>query len=132
MLSSGYFMIFAVRFSRAVAQQYAQSFAADHTQNLITRLHHNVLRTGLRRINIAYSRISLNDVAAKLGLGPEDDTEHVVAKAIRDGGIDAMIDHEAQYMQSIDVADVYSTQEPQKAFHARIAFCLDIHNEVHF
>ena len=116
--------------SRAVAQQFAESFAADHTQNLITRLHHNVLRTGLRRINIAYSKISLQDVAMKLGLGPEDDTEHVVAKAIRDGGIDAVINHEAQYMQSIEVADVYSTQEPQKAFHARIAFCLDIHNEV--
>lgn len=68
-------------------------------------------------------------MAVKLGLGPEDDTEHVVAKAIRDGGIDATINHEEQYMQSIEVADVYSTQEPQKAFHARIAFCLDIHNE---
>jgi len=114
---------------KAVARQYAKSFIEDHTQNLITRLHHNVLRTGLRRINIAYSRISLRDVAQKLGLGPEDDTEHVVAKAIRDGGIDATINHEEQYMQSIEVADVYSTQEPQKAFHARIAFCLDIHNE---
>ena len=115
---------------RSVAQQYASSFCADHTQNLITRLHHNVLRTGLRRINIAYSRISLKDIAQKLGLGVEDDTEHVVAKAIRDGGIDATINHEEQYMQSIEVADVYSTHEPQKAFHARIAFCLDIHNEV--
>lgn len=33
-------------------------------------------------------------------------------------------------MESVEVADVYSTQEPQKAFHARIAFCLDIHNDV--
>jgi len=88
-----------------------------------------VLRTGLRRINVAYSRISLSDVGRKLGLGSEDDTEHVVAKAIRDGGIDATIDHEGQFMQSFEVADVYSTHEPQKAFHARIAFCLDIHNE---
>ena len=26
--------------------------------------------------------------------------------------------------------DVYSTAEPAAAFHARTAFCLDIHNEV--
>lgn len=25
--------------------------------------------------------------------------------------------------------DVYATEEPQKAFHKRIAFCLDVHNE---
>lgn len=70
-------------FFRSVAQKYAQCFHADKTQNLITRLHHNVLRTGLRRINIAYSRISLSDIAAKLGLESNVDTEHVVAKAIR-------------------------------------------------
>jgi 26S proteasome regulatory subunit N3 len=27
------------------------------------------------------------------------------------------------------VSDIYSTGEPQSAFHARIAFCLDLHNE---
>ena len=27
------------------------------------------------------------------------------------------------------VTDIYSTGEPQAAFHARIAFCLDLHNE---
>ncbi len=26
--------------------------------------------------------------------------------------------------------DVYATAEPAAAFHARTAFCLDIHNEV--
>ncbi len=50
----------------------------------------------------------------------------------RDGGIDATIDHEHSYMSSKEVTDIYSTEEPQSAFHARVAFCLDIHNEVHF
>ena len=27
-------------------------------------------------------------------------------------------------------ADIYSTDEPAAAFHARIAFCMDLHNEV--
>lgn len=112
-----------------VAKQYESVFRADGTSNLITRLHHNVIRTGLRRINLAYSRISLADIAAKLHLASADDAECIVAKAIRDGGIEAVIDHEGGFMASKDVADIYSTGEPQAAFHARIAFCLDLHNE---
>lgn len=42
-----------------VAQQHAAVFAADKTTNLVSRLHHNVIRAGLRRISISYSRISL-------------------------------------------------------------------------
>ena len=62
-------------------------FHADKTTNLITRLRRNVIRTGLRRISLAYSSISLTDVAAKLGLSESaDDVECIVAKAIRDGG----------------------------------------------
>ncbi|CAD7701021.1 unnamed protein product [Ostreobium quekettii] len=114
---------------RSVAQQYGEQFQLDKTHNLIVRLHHNVLRIGLRRINLAYSRISLKDVAEKLGLSTDEDLERIVAKAIRDGGVDAIIDHESQCLKSVEVADVYSTSEPQKAFHARVAFCLDVHNE---
>ena len=44
--------------------------------------------------------------------------------------MDAVIDHEAGFMASREVADVYATEEPQAAFHARVAFCLDVHNEV--
>lgn len=112
-----------------VAKKNDAVFRADGTHNLITRLHHNVIRTGLRRINLAYSRISLADVAQKLCLASKEDAECIVAKAIRDGAIDAIIDHEGGFLQSRDVADVYSTAEPQSAFHARIAFCLDIHND---
>jgi hypothetical protein len=44
---------------RAVSEKFAGAFRADRTTNLITRLQYNVIRTGLRRINLAYSRISL-------------------------------------------------------------------------
>ena len=60
-----------------------------------------------------------------------EDTESILAKAIRDGGIEASIDHENGWMSCKDRVDVYATNEPQSAFHARVAFCLDIHNEVH-
>lgn len=42
-----------------VAIQNADIFLSDQTHNLINRLRYNVLRAGLRRISIAYSRISL-------------------------------------------------------------------------
>lgn len=50
-----------------MAEEHGAAFAADKTGNLVARLRHNVIRAGLRRINLAYSRISLQDVAAKLG-----------------------------------------------------------------
>mmetsp|Transcript_38786 Transcript_38786/g.97449 ORF Transcript_38786/g.97449 Transcript_38786/m.97449 type:complete len:497 (+) Transcript_38786:136-1626(+) len=114
---------------RAVAEQFDAVFRADKTANLIVRLRHNVIRTGLRRINLAYSRISFAEIGAKLGLAEGDDVECIVAKAIRDGGIDAVLNHERGCMESSDVVDIYSTHEPMAAFHSRVSFCLDLHNE---
>lgn len=42
--------------------------------------------------------------------------------------IEASINHEKGYVQSKEMIDIYSTREPQLAFHQRISFCLDIHN----
>lgn len=104
-------------------------FQEDHTFMLIVRLRHNVIKTGLRSISLSYSRISLADVAQKLTLGSREDAEFIVAKAIRDGVIEAVIDHEHGYMQSKETVDVYCTREPQSVYHQRISFCLDIHNQ---
>jgi hypothetical protein len=52
-----------------VAAKYADVFRADKTRHLITRLRHNVIRTGLRRIATAYSRISLEVCVGGTGLG---------------------------------------------------------------
>lgn len=117
---------------RNVQEKFAKIFSEDRTHNLIVRLRHNVIRTGLRNISISYSRISLTDVAQKLRLNsanPVADAESIVAKAIRDGAIDATIDHNKGYMVSKETGDIYSTNEPQNAFNSRIAFCLNMHNE---
>ncbi|KAK9164573.1 hypothetical protein Syun_005475 [Stephania yunnanensis] len=117
---------------RVVAEKFASTFSSDGTHNLIVRLRHNVIRTGLRNISISYSRISLADVAQKLRLDSENpvaDAESIVSKAIRDGAIDATIDHANGWMVSKETGDVYSTNEPQFAFNSRIAFCLNMHNE---
>ncbi|KAJ3283461.1 26S proteasome non-ATPase regulatory subunit [Borealophlyctis nickersoniae] len=104
-------------------------FKADKTYTLILRLRHNVIKTGIRMITLSYSRISLRDICLKLQLDSEEDAEYIVAKAIRDGVIDATIDHQNGFMKSKENVDIYSTNEPQNAFHQRIAFCLELHNE---
>ncbi|KAJ1561033.1 26S proteasome non-ATPase regulatory subunit [Nowakowskiella sp. JEL0078] len=108
---------------------FETTFKADKTYTLILRLRHNVIRTGLRMISISYTRISLRDICLKLALDSEEDAEYIVSKAIRDGVIDATIEHEKGYMKSKEVNDIYSTSEPQNAYHRRIDTCLKLHNE---
>jgi len=112
-----------------VLENFGLKFQADHTYTLIIRLRHNVIKTGVRMINLSYSRIFLSDVAQKLMLDSLEDAEYIVGKAIRDGVIEATINHEKGYMQSKETVDVYCTAEPQTAYHQRITFCLDIHNQ---
>uniref|UniRef100_A0A8C1ZH47 26S proteasome non-ATPase regulatory subunit 3 n=1 Tax=Cyprinus carpio TaxID=7962 RepID=A0A8C1ZH47_CYPCA len=115
------------KFNQAL-DQFGEKFQADGTYTLIIRLRHNVIKTGVRMISLSYSRISLTDIAQKLQLDSPEDAEFIVAKAIRDGVIEASINHEKGYVQSKETMDIYSTREPQLAFHQRISFCLDIHN----
>lgn len=117
-----------IRFNQ-VLKDHSAKFAEDGTYTLIIRLRHNVIKTGVRMINMSYSRISLSDIAVKLALESPEDAEYIVAKAIKDGVIEATIDHDNKYLQSKDTVDVYTTSEPQAAFHQRIEFCLDIHNQ---
>ncbi len=56
----------------------------------------------------------------------EDDAEYIVAKAIHDGVIDAVIDRTQRFVYSRESADIYSTSEPQTALHRRIQFCMDV------
>ncbi|KAK3532829.1 hypothetical protein QTP86_034158 [Hemibagrus guttatus] len=111
-----------------VLDQFGEKFQTDGTYTLIIRLRHNVIKTGVRMISLSYSRISLADIAQKLQLDSPEDAEFIVAKAIRDGVIEASINHEKGYVQSKETMDIYGTREPQLAFHQRISFCLDIHN----
>ncbi|RLN60405.1 hypothetical protein BBJ28_00011187, partial [Nothophytophthora sp. Chile5] len=112
-----------------VLTQHAAVFKADHTYTLILRLRHNVIKTGLRKISTSYSRILFTDICAKLALEDAQNAEFVCAKAIRDGVIDALIDHENGWLQLKETVNVYTTNDPQTAFQKRITFCLDVHNE---
>jgi len=115
-------------FNQAVSE-HATRLRQDGTYTLISRLAHQVVKAGLRKLHISYSRISLQDVADRLGLASATSAEFVVAKAVRDGVLDATIQHKEGYVQSHDLVDVYATKEPSEAFHRRIAYCLTTHND---
>jgi 26S proteasome regulatory subunit N3 len=118
---------------RDTVASFADRLLADGTLTLISRLAHSVVKAGLRRLQISYSRISLEDVAHRLGLQTVTSAEFVVAKAIKDGVIDATIfkGHNGigGYVQSHELIDVYSTTEPSETYHRRIAFCLTSYND---
>ena len=112
-----------------IVDKYSPRFDKDDTLTLIRRLHHNVLKAGLRAINSSYSRISLADIARKLDIASVDEAAGITSKAIVDGVIEASIDTTSQCLHSSWVGDVYSTGEPQKQLHKRIGFCLQLHND---
>lgn len=92
-------------------------------------LRSNVIKAGLRKINLAYSKISIADICGKLKLGSIEDGEYMVAKAIHDGVIDARMDRSTKQVTSAELIDLYATNEPQSAYHKRITFTMDIHQQ---
>lgn len=109
--------------------QYKNVFVSDNNLTLVQRLRHTVIKFGLKKINISYSKISLEDIRIKLMLGTTEETEHIVAKAIRDGVIDATINHDQQFIQSSALTDVYQSNDPQFILDKRIKFCMDLHTD---
>lgn len=112
-----------------LTQKYNPTFRADSTYTLILRLRQNVIKTGIRMMSLSYARISLRDMCLRLGLESEESAEYIVAKAIRDGVIEATLDHEHGYMRSKDVGDIYGSNEPFDAYSSRIRACLALHDE---
>jgi len=106
--------------------KYRSNFESDSNYTLVLRARHNVIKAGVRRMAKSYSKNTLTDVAAKLELDTPEDAEFIVAKSIRDGVIEASINHSEGYLKTKDVCNVYQTTEPQKAFHSRIEFCMNI------
>ncbi|KAJ6178422.1 hypothetical protein N7519_008883 [Penicillium mononematosum] len=112
-----------------IVNTHSETFRKDGTYTLILRLRQNVIKTGIRMMSLSYSRISLRDICLRLGLDSEESAEYIVAKAIRDGVIEATLDHEHGFMKSKEVGDIYATREPGEAFHERIRACLALHDE---
>ena len=105
---------------------YEWNFKRDGTFNLAQRIRQVVIKAGLRKINLSYSRISIKDITEKLKLENEKEAEYIIAKAIRDGVFLATINHEEGYVKSKEIKDIYSTFEPQRSYQSRILFLNNI------
>ena len=112
-----------------ISEKFRDFFFKDKNYNLIQRLRLIVIKVGLRRINLSYSRITIKDITEKLNLGSEKETKLIIMKAIRDGVFLAKVNNDTGVVESEDITDVYSTFEPQKAFNRRIDFLNNIYNE---
>lgn len=55
--------------------KYEKIFISDKNYTLIMRLKHTVLKFGLKKLNISYSKISMKDIQAKLSLDSIEETE---------------------------------------------------------
>ncbi|OBA22484.1 hypothetical protein METBIDRAFT_153984 [Metschnikowia bicuspidata var. bicuspidata NRRL YB-4993] len=112
-----------------VLRAHEPVFVADNNLTLVARLRQNVIKTGIRMLSLSYSRISLRDVCIRLRLDSEEATEYIVSKAVRDGVIEASVDHLLGHMKLRELLDVYSTRQPQEDFDQRIRFCLSLHTD---
>ncbi|KAH7922762.1 PCI-domain-containing protein [Leucogyrophana mollusca] len=113
---------------QSTLNKHAAQFEADKTYTLIVRLRQNVIKTGIRRLSLSYSRISLRDICMKLHLDSEEDAEYIVGKAIRDGVIEGRIVHEKGWMECGSQKNGYGP-EVSEVFSRRIGFCMDLHNQ---
>lgn len=113
---------------QATLAKHASSFEADKTYTLIVRLRQNVIKTGIRRLSLSYSRISLRDICVKLNLDSEEDAEYIVGKAIRDGVIEGRLVHEKGWMECGSQKSGYGPEVAEE-FQRRIGYCLELHNE---
>nr|POE77804.1 putative 26s proteasome regulatory subunit rpn3 [Quercus suber] len=115
-------------FLKCVNANEAQ-FRQDGIYTLILRLRQNVIKTGVRMLSLSYSRISLRDICTRLGIDSEESAEYITAKAIRDGVIEASLDHQQGHLVTNAQKDAYSTTEPSEAFHARISALLGMRDD---
>ena len=114
-----------------IVEKYRDQYIQDDNLTLINRIRQNVIRTGLKSIIKAYSRISFDDVSKKLNLNDTDvnDVQGIVAKAIKDGIIDAKIDESTQSVVTTQNQDLYQSSEPADEFDKRIQFCLNCRSQ---
>ncbi|SCU77527.1 LADA_0A00914g1_1 [Lachancea dasiensis] len=116
------------KFTSAIST-YKKELLNDGNYQLCVRLRSSVIKTGIRIISLTYKKISLKDICLKLRLESEQTVEYMVSRAIRDGVIEAKINHEEGYIESSELLNVYATQQPQQLFDERIKFVSQLHDE---
>ncbi|AET41041.1 proteasome regulatory particle lid subunit RPN3 Ecym_7193 [Eremothecium cymbalariae DBVPG len=113
----------------ATISRYKPQLVQDGNYQLCVRLRSNVIKTGIRIISLTYKKISLKDICLRLHLDSEQTVEYMVSRAIRDGVIEAKINHQEGYIETSELLNVYATKQPQHIFDDRIIFVNQLHDE---
>jgi 26S proteasome regulatory subunit N3 len=112
-----------------VKQKYGRAFQQEDTYTLVTRLHENVLKAGLRRITLSYSRIGLDQVARKLGLESVEEARGVAAKAVVEGVIEGRI--EGDVLVGEWLGELYETTKPQdQLLKRRVGYLMSLQEDM--
>jgi len=111
-----------------VKNKHTAAFKKDGLMILINRLYQNVVRAGLKKINLSYSQISFDDIRQKLNLGESLDVGLIIAKALKDGVISGEINSAERVLVIKEKSDVYSTNDPQINYQKRISYCMNLHD----
>ena len=112
-----------------IISRFKQQLIHDSNYQLCVRLRSNVIKTGIRVISLTYKKISLKDICLKLRLDSEQAAEYMVSRSIRDGVIEASINHDQGYIETSELLNVYGTRDPQAVFDERIQFVTQLHDE---
>lgn len=112
-----------------IISRFKQQLILDSNYQLCVRLRSNVIKTGIRVISLTYKKISLKDICLKLRLDSEQAAEYMVSRSIRDGVIEANINHEKGYIETSELLNIYDTKDPQRVFDERIKFVTQLHDE---
>lgn len=112
-----------------ILTKFKKQLIRDDNYQLCVRLRSNVIKTGIRIISLTYKRISLKDICLKLSLDSEQTVEYMVSRSIRDGVIEANINHKDGYIETTELLNIYDTRDPQRVFDERIKFINQLHDE---
>lgn len=110
-----------------IKNKHEKVYMKDGLLVLINRLYSNVIRAGLKKINLSYSKISFDDIRDKLNLG-DMDVGLIVAKALKDKIIFGEINSTDRVLIIKENKDIYSTNDPQLNYQKRINYCLNLHD----
>lgn len=112
-----------------ILTKFKKQLIKDDNYQLCVRLRSNVIKTGIRIISLTYKKISLKDICLKLSLDSEQTVEYMVSRSIRDGVIEANINHKDGYIETTEILNIYDTKDPQRVFDERIKFVNQLHDE---
>lgn len=108
------------------SQRHTAAYARDGLLAPVQRLKESVLRTGLRRLSLAYARVTVADVARSLHIPSLEDAELMIMKAIHDGVIVAHFHVDDRLITTPVGRGRYPSVRPRRELLKRAAMAMEV------